>query len=489
MKKAILYIRVSTDEQADKGYSQRSQDEVLHKYCVLRSIAVHDVVYEDHSAKTFNRPAWSKMLNGLKKSKTKEPVDFILFTKWDRFSRNTADAYQMIALLRKLGAEPQAIEQPLDLSVPENKMMLAFYLAVPEVENDRRALNIFHGIRRARKEGRWTTIAPVGYINRTTEEGRKYIRPHEPQAGIMKRAFAELATGRTVVEQVWKKAKKEGLSCGRNNFWNMVRNPVYCGKIVVHPFQDETRQLVEGQHEAIISDELFNQVQHILDGRKRTKGTKLISPEMLPLRGFITCTVCGRLLTGSASKGRRFRYYYYHCTAACRIRFKADQVNVDFTELLKSFIPKRPFRTLFKEIAKDVFKQQTANRQNQRLQTIAKLESQQARLKKARDLLLNDGINLQDYQEIKMECDHQIASLNNMLNGLADMGEAITQLLNHRGNKFLDLFDAYEHATIEDQRKLINRLHPNPMPYTGQGFNTIPMINIISLIYQTKNTR
>jgi site-specific DNA recombinase len=288
MKKAILYIRVSTDEQADKGYSQRNQDEVLHKYCVLRSIGVHDVVYEDHSAKTFNRPAWVKMFNGLKKAKGKEPVDFILFTKWDRFSRNTADAYQMIALLRKLGSEPQAIEQPLDLSVPENKMMLAFYLAVPEVENDRRALNIFHGIRRARKEGRWTTIAPVGYINRTTEEGRKYIRPNEPQAGIMKRAFAELATGRTVVEQVWKKAKKEGLSCGRNNFWNMVRNPVYCGKIVVHPFQDETRQLVEGQHEALISDELFNQVQQILDGRKRTKGTKLISPEMLPLRGYLS---------------------------------------------------------------------------------------------------------------------------------------------------------------------------------------------------------
>jgi site-specific DNA recombinase len=51
------------------------------------------------------------------------------FTKWDRFSRNAGDAYQMINILRKVGVEPQAIEQPLDLSVPENKMMLAFYLA------------------------------------------------------------------------------------------------------------------------------------------------------------------------------------------------------------------------------------------------------------------------------------------------------------------------------------------------------------------------
>jgi DNA invertase Pin-like site-specific DNA recombinase len=66
-----------------------------------------------------------------------------------------ADAYQMISTLRRLGVEPQAVEQPLDLSIPENKMMLAFYLATPEVEIDRRALNTFHGMRRSKKEGRW----------------------------------------------------------------------------------------------------------------------------------------------------------------------------------------------------------------------------------------------------------------------------------------------------------------------------------------------
>lgn len=96
-------------------------------------------------------------------------------TKWDRFSRNTGDAYQMINILRKLGVEPQGIEQPLDLSIPENKMMLAFYLAAPEVENDRRALNTFHGMRRARKEGRYMGLAPAGYINRIREDDTKYI--------------------------------------------------------------------------------------------------------------------------------------------------------------------------------------------------------------------------------------------------------------------------------------------------------------------------
>ncbi|REG94052.1 recombinase family protein [Flavobacterium aquicola] len=56
MKSAILYIRVSTDEQADKGYSQRDQDERLRRFCVNQHIHVNKVIFEDHSAKSFKRP-------------------------------------------------------------------------------------------------------------------------------------------------------------------------------------------------------------------------------------------------------------------------------------------------------------------------------------------------------------------------------------------------------------------------------------------------
>lgn len=84
MKRADLYIRVSTDEQADKGYSQRDQEERLKRFCSTNKIAVGQVIYEDHSAKTFNRPEWAKLLNTLKKKSSK--TNLILFTKWDRGS-------------------------------------------------------------------------------------------------------------------------------------------------------------------------------------------------------------------------------------------------------------------------------------------------------------------------------------------------------------------------------------------------------------------
>ncbi|WP_370362883.1 recombinase family protein [Mucilaginibacter flavidus] len=102
---------------------------------------IRKVIYEDYSAKTFKRPEWTKFILHLRRYRNKS--ELVLFTKWDRFSRNAPDAYQVITTLKSLGVEPQAIEQPLDMSVPENKMMLAIYITAPEIENDRRALNVF----------------------------------------------------------------------------------------------------------------------------------------------------------------------------------------------------------------------------------------------------------------------------------------------------------------------------------------------------------
>jgi site-specific DNA recombinase len=114
MKKAILYIRVSTDEQAERGHSLAYQEEKLTMYCQLKGIEIVKLFKEDYSAKTFERPKIKEMITFLKANKNL--VDEMLFIKWDRFSRNAGDAYQMIKLLNKMGVVPHATEQPLDLT-------------------------------------------------------------------------------------------------------------------------------------------------------------------------------------------------------------------------------------------------------------------------------------------------------------------------------------------------------------------------------------
>ncbi len=112
MKRAIIYTRVSTDEQADRGYSLGHQEEQLRKYCGIKQIEVVEHFQDDASAKTFNRPEFQRAVDFVRKNKRR--VDQILFIKWDRFSRNISEAYKMIDTLMAMGVECNATEQWMD---------------------------------------------------------------------------------------------------------------------------------------------------------------------------------------------------------------------------------------------------------------------------------------------------------------------------------------------------------------------------------------
>ncbi|MCP4161468.1 MAG: hypothetical protein GY760_15450 [Deltaproteobacteria bacterium] len=94
---------------------------------------------------------------------------------------------------------------------------------------------------------------------------------------------------------------KKGLQISRSRFHQVIRNPVYIRKIKVPAYKKEDEDYVDGLHSRIVSDELFNKVQDILEGRKRVTKKWSTKDENLPLRGHIECSQCGKPLTGSAS--------------------------------------------------------------------------------------------------------------------------------------------------------------------------------------------
>lgn len=489
MKIVDLYIRVSTDEQADKGYSQRNQEEVLKRYCAINSFQIRKIYFEDHSAKTFNRPEWNKLLIDYKTRKGNP--DLILFTKWDRFSRNAGDAYQMISTLRRFGIEPQAIEQPLDLSIPENKMMLAFYLAAPEVENDRRALNVFFGMRRAKKEGRWMASAPVGYCNKTTEDGRKYIAPREPQASIMKWVFEELERGILAADQVRRLANRKGLKCSKNNFWTKIHNPVYCGKIFIPKYKDEESQLVDGIHEPIISEALFYAVQDVLNGKKRRNhpNTKIVSHDNLPLRGFLSCPKCNRTLSGSASKGRNNYYYYYHCTSSCGCRYKVETANEAFIKELRKFKPDQAVGNLYKMVISNHYKSMSAQQQSGSKQIVDEINRVNTRLSKARELLLDEGIDRADYHVIKKECEEKIRPLEAKLTEVKSHAVTINvdDLLDQAFGNLSRVDLLYSEADVTKKREVIGSIYNEKLTFDGFEYRTAQTNEAARIIYQINN--
>jgi hypothetical protein len=245
---------------------------------------------------------------------------------------------QRINKLNKFGVEPQAMEQPLDLSVPENKMMLAFYLAAPEVENDRRSLNVLVGMRRAKKEGRYVGSVPKGYSNKRDEQDRAIIVPNE-QAEHIRKGFEWLSTGLYSNIEVKKMIEaKFGHYMSISHFHTLIRNPIYIGYVPIKAYKDEKAHIVKGIHEPLISEALFWKVQNML-----AKKAKILPPkqakirEDFPLRAILQCRQCGGSITGSRSKGNGGLYSYYHCQHQCRERFKTESANEAFEKMLESF--------------------------------------------------------------------------------------------------------------------------------------------------------
>ena len=411
-KKAIIYVRVSTDEQADKGFSLQHQEERLRKYCELQNILVVGFFREDHSAKSFIRPEFNKLLERLKKEK--KIADYLLFLKWDRFSRNAGDAYGMINTLNKLGIEPQAIEQPLDLNIPENKIMLAFYLAAREVENDRRALNTIAGMRRAKKEGRWTGCAPIGYKNARNERNQPIVIQSE-KAPLLKWVFEEISLGISNPESIRIEALKKGLGTCKGNYYEVIRNPFYCGRVFIPAYKDEHEQTVKGIHEPIITEELFDQVQRVLDAKKKKWPAKQNAREEFPLRGHLVCKRCGNNLTGSSSKGNGGKYFYYHCNPKCGERFKAEEANELFA--------KRLHEITFNEVSLDVLDlfcyslfQHGGNGAEEEIEKLkTEIEKNKERLSNAQEMLLDKTIDSADFKTIKARYESTIYELEERL--------------------------------------------------------------------------
>ncbi len=485
MKIADLYVRVSTDEQANKGYSQRDQEERLRRYCTANSIAIRDVIYEDHSAKSFNRPAWKKLILNLKKNKGK--IDLVLFTKWDRFSRNTGDAYQMIALLRKLYVEPQAIEQPLDMSVPENKMMLAFYLAAPEVENERRSINIVYGMRRAMKEGRHMGRAPMGYVNKITENGHKYIAISEPEAKIIRWAFEEIGKGVFNVEQIYKMAREKGLKRSKAQFWLAIRSPVYCGRIFIPKFKDEEELYVRAQHEPIITEYLYNLVQDILDGRSRNYQPKIITNVRYPFRGMVRCPLCDKKLTASTSKGRNTLYSYYHCTKGCPSRFQTDALEKGFYDEISKFLPKKEIKKLYAIVISEAYADTTKEINTERREILSEIRNNENRLSNARELIASKKIDEEDFNELKQKYKKAIARLEEQLHKLTSDILDVDELLDCGIEELLKLEQYFREDALYDFRHLVAAIFPEGFVFDGDRVRTTRINTILHFIYLINN--
>jgi site-specific DNA recombinase len=481
MNKAILYIRVSTDEQAEKGHSLAYQEEKLRMYCKLKGIDVVNFYKEDHSAKSFERPQFKNLLNFLRKNKG--IADTLLFIKWDRFSRNAGDSYQMIKTLNKLGVEPHATEQPLDLSVPENKTMLALYLTIPEVENDRRSLNIIAGIRRGKREGNFIGGAPAGYKNARNERNQPIIIPHPEQSIFIPRLFKEVAKGIKPLSHIFQELKADGFNCTSTNVYRIIVNPVYYGGIEIGAYKDEPFQIVKGIHEPLISKELFEDANAVMTNKAKKVPTNNLRREEFPMRGFLKCGVCGRNLTGSKSKGRHGGlFYYYHCKGECKTRFRAEKANEAILDLLTQIKPTPIDIAIFKKECKLSYENNEDKRKEKMGSVITDIKKTEERLVNAQKLVLDGMLDMAEYKSMKANLESELARFKIATSQLDSVNNEVRQFIEYSTLLFENIDQHYLSADLEMKIRLLGWMFPQKLTIENIESRTPITNNLYSLI-------
>lgn len=483
MKNVILYIRVSTDDQANKGFSLKDQEEKLLNYCSMNNLNVLTIYCDDHSAKDFNRPEFKRLYSFAKKKRSS--VDQVLFTKWSRFSRNTTASYNIIRDFHDLNITVNAIEQPLDLSIPEQWLMLAVYLSMPEVENQRRSLNIIAGIRRAFKEGRYVVSPPKGYSMGRDDTGKPILVPNA-DARYITEAFELLSTGIHTQKEVLTRLQTKGFKTSKAALGRIIRNQLYKGIIVLKAFQDEPEQVIKGIHRPLVAESVFDKVQMLLESSSNQyKVTHKKINEKFPLKGFILCPSCHKPLKASTSKGRSQYYSYYHCYKPCNTRYKAEDVENWFNSFLTGISLNKNAQKLLTKMIERRFQEQRGSKGlgPKHYQEKKSLEQKLVRLQ---DLYLDGEFDSHEYKNAKSRYQNRLNELRE-IEGSFDKSKKVLSIYK-KGLKKLESFDKYfMNSNIEHKRQLISSIFPEKFQFENNNVRTAdvnPILLKISSINQ-----
>lgn len=370
-KKAVIYLRVSTEEQVD-NFSLDTQEDICRKEAAKRGYEVVEVFREEGKSAKFilGRPVLISLLEYCRKNKNKVQAVFVY--RLDRISRQTAD---YLAIRKKLAEKEVTIissTEPTGDS-PTEKLVETILAGFAQLDNDIRSERAKNGLRARFLSGLISGKPPLGY---KFEAGYAVKDPETWDR--VKKAWDLMATGTKSLRDMaqimneWGLREKHGkreyrLRSQTTN--RIFRLKFYAGKLTSVTYPEE----VTGQHVPMISEEQFYKVQAILDGRNPNKialAKRTFVNEDFPLRRIVKCAKCGVGLTGAWSKGKMGkRYGYYWCASKCNHKaIPVKGLEDALIDRLKLITPKEEALKLFIEFVYKTY--------HQRLSRLNKIKSE-----------------------------------------------------------------------------------------------------------------
>lgn len=474
MGKAIIYIRVSTAEQAKFGYSLKAQKESCINYSKSNNYEVLKVFTEKgESAKTADRTVLKEMLNFAKANKNN--IDALIIYKLDRLSRDTSDSLKMRASLKKLNIFLKSVTELFDDS-PYGRYMVTDSFSRAQLDNEVRGERAVIGMKQAIKAGRWLWNAPLGYKYKYVNN-KSYLVPSR-DADTVKKIFKDFISGKKQFE-ICDKLKESKIKITRQHLNNLLKNPLYIGKLVTKLFDYEP---IDGIHEHIIDDITFYKAQNILSPKKNQYNIKYKNE--FPLKRFLKCPECNRFLAGSYSKGRDKKYAYYHCvTKGCSFKsVKRELAEELFFDFLDSFAIKE-------ETINDVFEKIRASQNDRQIENTntlkgIKKEITLLEVKKDRivELLIDGTLPKDIYNKKISEVETEIINKKIKLSDFEDNRLDIDDIIDKGKEFLLDLPNLWVNISIDKKRRLQEFLFPERLYLENNEFRTSKMSSVLRAI-------
>lgn len=347
--KVYTYTRVSTAMQTD-GYSLDAQKARLKAFADYNNYEIVET-YEDagKSGKSIEgRMEFNRMMEDIKSGK--DGVSYVLVFKLSRFGRNAADVLSTLQVMQDFGVNLICVEDGIDSSKDAGKLMISVLSAVAEIERENIRIQTMEGRIQKAREGKWNGgFAPYGY---QLVGGRLEINEEEaPAIRVIFDQYVHTDIGSNGIAKYLENhgIRKVQRQNGKNPLFDahlvrlILKNPVYCGKIAygrrktekVHGTQNEYHLveqdnyiLVDGLHEAIVSEDVWQtaQVKLAAQAKKYEHINKAKDTRTHLLSGIVRCPVCGAGMYGNKSikrkkDGTKYKdFYYYGCKHRTMIR-------------------------------------------------------------------------------------------------------------------------------------------------------------------------
>jgi len=296
--KYILYCRKSQESEDRQVQSLDAQERELKERASLLGIEISAVYHESMSAKIVGRPVFNEVIKQIQTGK----ADGLLTWKLDRLARNFIDGGLVIDLLQR-GVLKSIQTYDKEYLPSDNVLMMAVELGMANQYSRDLSENVKRGNRQKLMQGGWPCNAPFGYLNNRVDK-TLYIDPvHGKHVQII---FEYYSTGLYSFGDLAKVLQEKGLRSKTGNkvykgqIQKILNNIFYYGVVAY------TGKHYEGKHEALVSKDLFDKCQVVMNAGSKPRKKK----HLFPLTGLLTCIECGCAITAQKQK----TFHYYHCT-------------------------------------------------------------------------------------------------------------------------------------------------------------------------------